>query len=118
MGLVAEFILKGEAVPKKNRYHITKQGRFYPDKKYTDWVEDCGYQIIQQKVPKIAAEKIRMNAIFYITRDKDIDNILGGLSDLLEKNGVVDNDKHIASVEALKIKVKSDPRIVIQLTIL
>jgi Holliday junction resolvase RusA-like endonuclease len=111
-----QFVIKGEVMPKKNIRGITKTGHYYTPQKVKDWVEECGWQLREQKVPKLAG-KMNMEVIFHIRRDKDIDNCLGGLFDCLQDNGVIANDRDIISVSAMKRKSK-EPRIEVQMEFL
>jgi Holliday junction resolvase RusA-like endonuclease len=110
------FTLKGEVMPKKNIRGITKDGRYYTPAKVKQWVEEWGWQIRQQQIPKLAG-KMNLEVAFYIRRDKDIDNCLGGLFDCLQDNGVIANDRDIISVSAIKRKSK-EPRVEVQIEFL
>lgn len=108
--------LTGEVPTKKNNYRISKNGGFYKPKKITDWTEYALWEIKKQKIPKIAG-KLTVRIIFYMKRDRDIDNAITSIFDLLQESGVIDNDKNIFSIEAIKQKT-NEPKTEIQIDLL
>lgn len=96
--------VQGEVPSKKNRYKIGN-GRMYQDHGVKDWMEDCGWQIKAMKMSKQASPvscDIRVEIDFYIRRDKDIDNMLNSVFDLVQNFSLIVNDKQIRSLRADK----------------
>lgn len=105
-------VLEGEVPAKKNMYRISG-GTFYTRPEVKDWVDDVYYQVKEQVPGHVPiASKIALEAVFYIKRDKDLDNLLNGLLDGLQGAEVLVNDKQITQITASKIPVEKgeDPR--------
>ena len=110
-----ELSIEGEVPSKKNRYRIGR-GKFYQDAAVTRWMEEFFYQARQQcpGMSPISSE-IALTIIFYIKRDKDLDNLLNSVFDALQNSGIIKNDKLITSCRATKIKTKAIPRVEISI---
>ena len=108
-----EITLKGEPVSKKNSYKIGKYGGLYKPEKITEWENDCYTQIREQNVPMLAA-KYKIHYMAFLKRDKDIDNVIVSVNDVLQNAAVIDNDKNIIKIEAEKIVSKmKEPKVMI-----
>lgn len=111
-----EIILKGEMLSKKNNWRRGRYGNVYLDAKNQARVDEFIWQIKQQKLPKLAG-KIKVNVIFKIRRDKDIDNMLGSLFDILTAAEVIIDDRNIIDVEAIKVKQR-EPETIVKLSLI
>ena len=109
--------LKGEVPTKKNSYRISKHGGFYKPTKITDWETDCLWQIKEQKIPKMAGH-FKVDMIFFITREKDVDNMATSIFDILQKSQTIDNDSHILELSAIKRKVKKNPKVLVSVDLI
>ncbi len=60
---------------------------------YKAWLTEAGYALNRQKPQKIAGKyELSIIASRPDKRRRDIDNIIGSVSDLLQKHGVIEND--------------------------
>ena len=99
---IISLVLTGEIPSKKNMYRMGN-GNFYTPEEVTDWMEDIGWQIKSQlKGRPVIREDCQIAAHFYITKDKDLDNMLNSLFDGLQSAGVINNDKQFQRVTAAK----------------
>ena len=101
----------GQDVPsKKNSYRRGKYGGLYKPAKIVDYEKLAVIQIKQQltnytgKLPIV--EPVKINALICRTRDADIDNGWQTVSDILEKAGVIENDKQVVELHLTKQKEK------------
>jgi len=109
-------VLLGRPVPKKNNSRIVRRGRFVsviPSKAFVTYEESCLKQL------KSYTEK--HNGIMWVKcqywlPDKrwypDLVNLLSASHDILEKAGIIDNDRNIISVDGSQIMGfdKENPR--------
>lgn len=98
--------LKGEVIGKKNNYRVTKTGGFYRDPKFANWEEDALWQIKSHRIPKLAGQ-YSVKIVLYYFRNRDLDNCITSLLDVLQKSGVIDNDSNVISIQAVKVKRKT-----------
>lgn len=105
----------GEVPSKKNRYRVSG-GSMYLDQDVTDWQTAAGWQIKEQlmhgwKPFRNIEVPLRVEVEFYIKRDKDLDNMLNSVFDLLQSCQVIENDRQIGKVVASKfIRPKEEAR--------
>ncbi len=111
--------LKGEVIGKKNNYRVTKTGGFYRDPKFASWEEDVLWQIKSQRIPKLAG-KFHLKVILNCKKDRDLDNSITSICDILQKSGTIDNDKNIIQISAVKnsSKMVKQPGALIELELL
>lgn len=110
------FILPGEVPSKKNSWHVSARGQVYTAPEIKKWVNDSLWllkPVLRQCAP--ITQKCRLEAAFYITHDKDIDNMLGSLLDLLQTSKLLANDRLVVAVEAKKFKTKTQPHVRVRL---
>lgn len=120
------FTLTIYSAPRTKKNHgsvVVRGGRKFhiPSKAWTDWVTDCTviFEVGCPLVPKGGwAVPLNATALFY--RDRDVGDAVGyyqGLADLLEKRGVVANDKWIRSWDGSRLlKDAANPRVELTLT--
>ena len=83
------------------RSYITKIGR--------EWFEVAGEKIKQQWKKRTPITKdIEVFIELFTSRRQDIDNILKPILDLLQKNGVIENDSQIVVLNVEKYRCKRD----------
>lgn len=112
------FILFGEVPSKKNSWALGN-GKIYTPNNIKRWVKDSIWLLkpVMRK-HKMITEKCQLEAQFYIKHDKDIDNMLGSLMDLLQGAGLLKNDRLVVEVLAKKHKVKINPHVQVRLLVL
>lgn len=98
--------ITGPILCKKN--HITfGRGKFYRSQDFHSF-EDSAIWEVKSQVNKFQGEQINLkNKVifqFFLKRDKDVDNLLGSVFDILQKSGIIKNDKEITLIEASKQK--------------
>jgi len=110
-----DFILDGEIPTKKNFWKVgrNRQGTayIYNAKKVKRWEYDNFFLLksLYRNRPKIEGD-VLLETVFYIRRDKDIDNMLGTLQDLIQKVIIYD-DKQIKKVIATKVLSPDSQRV-------
>ena len=99
------FTLKGEVPSKKNNYRISKNGGLYKDEKVVFWEENAKADILEQHIPHLAC-KFLVHIILRFSRDRDLDNAVTSILDLLQQAKVLDNDKNVMEILAKKERSK------------
>ncbi len=98
---------------KKNAWKRASGGHVYIDKKMSSVLDDFLWQLrgamgIHQKGKKHAQFPIvlplELTVSFKTRRQKDLDNMVTTLMDLLQKSGVIKNDSQILKINATKGK--------------
>jgi len=92
------FTIYGETPSKKNSRINTRNGRSFPSKRYKMWHDDAIMQIaafFDGKIPIMPNDKKnKVSVIFYHgdLRDRDSDNQLTSILDMLKDAGVIKDD--------------------------
>jgi len=97
------------------KFTVTKKGKVitYIDTKYRKWLKELRNKIENQIDDNykhiLPADKnkyvVGVNAVFYVKRDKDIDNMLKSVLDAMQ--GIIyENDIQVYGIHALKYKIK------------
>ena len=93
-----KLIIKGEIPSKKNLLR-TGRGHIYKDPRTVTFEKDAYYQLQPQiKNKGIMKGRLSLSAIFFQKRDKDTDNMLSSIFDILEQSGLIENDKQIQHI--------------------
>jgi Holliday junction resolvase RusA-like endonuclease len=87
--------------------HIT-----YKTKIAKDWIKGCLKLV---KVKKPYKRSVDLSVHFYFKRDRDIDNSLKALLDLVQKAGIIENDSQVYSMVVTKDFDKLEPRVEIEI---
>lgn len=91
-------------------YH-TSGGRWYKDKKLTDWEEECLW-ILKNHTKFIKEEySVVINFYFGNKRKNDIDGRIKPVLDLLQKAGFYPDDSLITELRVSKRYDKENPRL-------
>lgn len=91
-------VIRGEIPSKKNLLR-TGKGHVYKDPRTVSFEKDAYYQLQSQiKNKGILKGRLSLSAIFFQPRDKDIDNTLSTLFDVIEQSGLIENDKQIQHI--------------------
>lgn len=116
-------ILKGQPITKKNHQQImlnkTTGKRFVMQSgAYKLYEEDCLWQLKKYSNLKIDY-KIQLTCLYYLAnaRAPDLLNLLAATADILEKAGVITNDKNIVSFDGSRIvgTDENNPRVEIKI---
>jgi crossover junction endodeoxyribonuclease RusA len=91
------------------RSYVTKEGKV--------WFEEAGYAIKSQtRKRKPITSDLEISIYLYTARKQDVDNILKPILDLLQKQGVIENDAQIYRLLVEKFKCKvAEQRVEIEL---
>lgn len=108
-----KLIIQNQPLPKPRQ---TKKSWFYY-KKYWDYLEDCSWQIKQQKI-KYYRGDISCKIYFY-RKGKlraDIDNLLKTTLELLQKILIIENDNQVTEIYSKITYQSNKPRTEITIT--
>jgi crossover junction endodeoxyribonuclease RusA len=83
--------------------HIT-----YKTKVAKDWIKECLKLV---KVKKPMQGRVDLSVNLYLKRDRDIDNSLKCLLDLIQEAKIIENDSQIYSLLVIKDFDKLQPRV-------
>lgn len=111
-----EFTIIGEVPSKKNNYRINKNGGFYQGKQKE--IDDLLLQlnVVRNKYTGLPLKSdCRLNLCVWGSNRKDLNNQIVTICDVLEKSGIIENDRSIKQIEAEKIIDNKDPRVIIEL---
>lgn len=117
-----KYTILGEVIPKKNSRINTRSGRSFPNPKYTEWEHSAILQVKKQNreyspINKYPIE-IHIELYYGSARQKDIDNSVSSVTDMLVKSGILtdDNYKFINKIIVeFKGIDKNNPRVEIEL---
>jgi len=98
--------LYGKPITKKNSMRIISCGgrpRLIQSKAYVEYETDCLRQIANRQEPLTG--KTHVNCQYWLKdrRIPDLLNLLQATADILEKAGIIDNDKNIRSFDGSRI---------------
>lgn len=112
------FVVYGAPRTKKTHNRVVTKGgvRVLPSRAWSEWVKTA--QIAVRHQPSLPARPYNCRALFY--RDAKRGDAVGyyqGLADLLEKRGVIPDDKWLVAWDGSRLEVDRDnPRVEITLT--
>ncbi len=111
--------VKGKPTSKKTnaRFIPGKIPRLIPSAAYLAYEASACLQLaVQYKAPPIE-EPCQVNARFYRDNRTDVDNMAGGLLDILQKAGVIKNDRLVYGLSVTKSGAcDGDPRVEVFIT--
>lgn len=98
------FKLDGEMPSKKNQWKHGAGGQVYIPKDTMSQIDDFLWQIRNIRTRQfitgsIEEKRLRVSVQFYSDEEKDLDNKYTTLQDILQKSGLIKNDKQIKSFE-------------------
>lgn len=118
--VLAILVVHGAPRTKKTHNAVVRAGKrtvVLPSKQWREWVKTAGIGGWNARGHRVISEPVNCRAIFY--RDADRGDAVGyyqGLADLLEKRGIVANDKWIRSWDGSRLEVDRErPRVEITL---
>ncbi len=110
------FKLEGEMPSKKNGWKPKKGGGSYIPADMQAELDDFLWQLkavkIDHGITKPLEGSLSISASFYVpagSKTRDLDNMLTTLQDLLQKGGIIKNDKDINHIEAARIVQPGKP---------
>lgn len=104
----ASYKIQGRVASKKNNKRLvkTRGGRMIPisSQAWMKFHKEATKQLKAQGIKKLKAP-YQVEYMFYMKGKAatDIDNMMAGINDIIEKLGIVTNDKHILRVVAEKV---------------
>jgi len=107
-----KIVLTGRVASKKNSKRLVKVGgRVIPiSSKSWKAFEKKALEEIEPQIEEMLSPPYKVDYVFYM-RGKggtDIDNMMAGINDIVEKAGAIENDKDILEVKAKKIIQSKD----------
>ena len=95
-------------------YSVSRDGRWFKNKRGRDWEEEAGYLLLN--CPKFKEQLITLTIYYYFPNIRsDLGNRTKILQDLLEKQGIINNDFQVYEVHEYKNIDKKKPRVEIQI---
>jgi len=79
--------------PSANALHDHAPGRPVRSGAYTAWIRDAGWRLLEQRPGRVPGAYILLLAVPETETKADLDNLSKATSDLLQKHGVIDNDR-------------------------
>ncbi len=107
----------GRPISKKNsKQLIPVRGRtiMIPSKAYNQFRKDALVQVLGKK-PVLSPYAVRYEFQMKGRLDTDIDNMIAGINDILQEAGIIDDDKNIIWIEAVKIPLCDDWKTIIEI---
>lgn len=112
-----QLIITGRPISKKNSKRIIggRSPRLMSSDAYIRFEENALSQIESKRCLK---GKLDISYVFYMKGklDSDLDNMIAGINDILEKAEVIENDKNIVSMSAIKMHGANDWKTEIEIT--
>lgn len=111
----------GHPVTKKNSQILRCRGGrplIVQSKKYRQYEKMVLAQMVHYTGPRYNCP-VRVNARYYLKDNRwpDLNNLMAGTADILEKAGIIENDRQIVSWDGSRIMGKSEePRVEIVIT--
>lgn len=98
----------GRPISKKNHRIPLRNGMNIPSKSFRSFEKQALYQLLE--VRERHTGKVHVDYIFQMKGkiDTDCDNMIGGINDILQKAGIIDNDKNITEGSFKKIPGNKD----------
>lgn len=94
-------LIQGRPISKKNN-HVGSNNRFFiTSKRYKQWETDAMWQV---KTEKKWTGKIKITIIFRMKgkMGADLDNLVTSVLDVLQKASIIDNDRNVVDIRAIK----------------
>lgn len=109
------FVIKGQIKSGKNAMQITRTGRHYPLKAFSDWREVVMNQL-QDQIPVKTTLEGPQNAYFTYhpgdLRRRDVPGMIDALFHVFERFGLVKDDAQFENVHWMTMPVnRSDPKV-------
>lgn len=102
-----EIIIKGRPISKKNSKRLVPiRGRMIPicSKAFLNFRDDALQQLSVMRIPKnIPPYSVSYRFMLKGRLDADLDNLIAGINDILQEAGIIDDDKNITHISAVKI---------------
>lgn len=84
----------------------------YKSQEAKEWIKECMYLLMgKQRFPA----EVRVTIHFYFNRDRDIDNSLKALLDVLQEGIIIRNDSLVTEMHVYKHSDKKNPRVELEL---
>ena len=87
------YVLHGTIPAKKNSRINTRSGRSFPSRRYAEWHEQAGLEIMSQGVQQFRQVRMTVAFQFRTNRRTDLDNKLSSILDLLQDLGILEDDR-------------------------
>jgi Holliday junction resolvase RusA-like endonuclease len=109
-------VITGRPISKKRNYLRAKNGRMYLSKAYKTWETDALWQL--KKYKEVHQGKLMANYVFQMKGrlSTDLDNMVAGVNDVLQKAGIIQDDKDIVCIHAEKFGGYKDWKTIIEIT--
>ena len=108
-----KFIIRGRPRPKKNNQIATKQRFIIQNKEYREYEKDAIRQVKGQYLERPIQNRVFVAIKYYLAdgREADLPNMDNAICDILERAGVVKNDKQVIACYSKKVAInRRNPR--------
>lgn len=114
------FTLKGPVPSKKNAWRRGSGNVYLPEQVQAD-IDALIWQAkaakLRMDVTPLKGHRIRVSAHFTVTREKkDLDNVFTTLLDVLQKAGIIENDKLVRAFNVEETVAKGKESVVVELS--
>lgn len=113
------FTLNGEMPSKKNNWKRSITGQVYVPAEIKDEVDAFLWQLPlirrERDIQTPITASVRLTAIFYTCKRRDLDNMLTTLQDILQAGKVIKNDVQVVSIHTEKIEVDAHPHVTVSI---
>jgi len=99
--------LTGRPIAKKNNYRSMK-GRVFLSPAWKRWETNALWQLKSYKTKHTGLISVRYVFGIKGKYSVDLDNMIAGINDVLQKAEIIDDDKNIVSIKADKVSGESD----------
>ena len=107
---IANLILPGRPITKKNHQRIIRKGSGRPSlissKQYLSYEEACLWELKSYEGPRFKNKKLKVKCLYWMPNYRSWPDLIGLMQstwDILEKAGIIDNDRNIVSPDGSRI---------------
>ena len=112
-------VIKGDVPSKSNQYrlgNIRGKCRTFKGKQVVAYEKAAALQIPNSARVNLTELLTANIKVYYSSRRPDLDNAFKALFDILQYNGVIENDRQVMKIVAEKFVDKKDPRVILTLS--
>ena len=98
-----------------NAIYRSGLGGWYKSAKAKTWENRAGWELKRQWNKQKILGDVSVGIVFYLKRDRDIDGSIKPTLDLLERTGVIENDKYVQALIVEKKKTRGKPKMEVEI---
>ncbi len=100
-----------------NQAYRSGRGHWYKSEKAQSWENKILWELKKLRL-KSTKGTIRVEIIFYVKRDRDIDGGIKPILDILAKGNLYENDRQVVELHVQKFTDKEKPRAVVSVELI